>query len=695
MGQTTTTVNPSVASAYFYFSVTRTIDSAATKIDIIFRTTNPGAGLVDGMRYDDHVFFVNASDTCVGAVEAGGLSYIAVGPLIFVLDTAGAQPFWKLSHAETGGNIATSIASFNDLVYIGYGTSARYILGRDVTGISNQTTIAYNDANPDTITDSGNGFVNAGFVAGDVISVTGSTSNDGGYTISTVVAGTITLVTGDALTTEAAGDTTSITAWRPAATSDPRDKAQFFVVQGNRLWKNASSNSVEYAETNSGSVDSSDFNVIFNGVSDTGSPLTGLYLLNNAIVLGTERGVAVFFEDEQRFRTIYTPFQTDPSSENFARGISHHDGWLYFTTVKQGLVRFNGYSFEDLSELFMAPRLTDYGGRVKAIASDPYQLWLLVDTPLADTGSGAEDKTVRLMSLRQIGGVWKLHVLHNAAIGDINFLVVAGNFLFGLGRLEHDDENNTTMSSLPWMLPIKVPFPFADEIGGRFLASTGTIDMPRWHGGQPDAEKALISVDFWVEDTDSNNTIQLRFGVDGAANTTTTFTVVNNTTTTTPAIVTKTTASDLSSGTPSTVAVGRVFDFRFSFVRHTSQIQPGTVTRTGGAEESPKLYAFAAHFVLRPSRKRAWEIFVRLGGTLLNGLRDDRGKSDVIANLDTLELQVFPIELEEDFDQNGVAVTRAVVIRDVERVLDEKLMGRSGRPLQEGEELWRLILQEV
>jgi len=75
-------------------------------------------------------------------------------------------------------------------------------------------TIAFNDngANPDTITDSGSGFVTAGFVDGDKITISGSTSNDGDYTIDTVVAGTITLIATDELTTEIAGDNVTIVA---------------------------------------------------------------------------------------------------------------------------------------------------------------------------------------------------------------------------------------------------------------------------------------------------------------------------------------------------------------------------------------------------------------------------------------------------------------------------------------------------
>jgi hypothetical protein len=75
-----------------------------------------------------------------------------------------------------------------------------------------ETTIAFVDSNPDTITDSGNGFVTAGFKAGDLITVSGSTSNDGNYTIDTggVAAGTLTLIAGDTLSAEAAGDSVTI-----------------------------------------------------------------------------------------------------------------------------------------------------------------------------------------------------------------------------------------------------------------------------------------------------------------------------------------------------------------------------------------------------------------------------------------------------------------------------------------------------
>ena len=78
---------------------------------------------------------------------------------------------------------------------------------KSITGID----IAFVDggAGADTITQVAAQFVIAGFVAGDVITISGSTSNDGDYTIVSLVAGTITLATG-VLTAEIAGDTVTV-----------------------------------------------------------------------------------------------------------------------------------------------------------------------------------------------------------------------------------------------------------------------------------------------------------------------------------------------------------------------------------------------------------------------------------------------------------------------------------------------------
>lgn len=73
------------------------------------------------------------------------------------------------------------------------------------------STISFSNTNPDTILDSANGFVTAGFSAGDIITVSGSASNDGSYTVASVTAGTITLADNNSLTAELAGSSITIT----------------------------------------------------------------------------------------------------------------------------------------------------------------------------------------------------------------------------------------------------------------------------------------------------------------------------------------------------------------------------------------------------------------------------------------------------------------------------------------------------
>lgn len=97
------------------------------------------------------------------------------------------------------------------------------------------TTLAFVDggASADTITDSANGFVTAGFEAGMTINVTtNSGTNDGQYTIASVAAGTLTLVSGDAVTTEdaATAGSSTITNYLPYLIDVQGDNNAFYNV---------------------------------------------------------------------------------------------------------------------------------------------------------------------------------------------------------------------------------------------------------------------------------------------------------------------------------------------------------------------------------------------------------------------------------------------------------------------------------
>jgi hypothetical protein len=119
-----------------------------------------------------------------------------IDELLFVDQTDGV-------HMWSGGVVEIASSTAITLTMKGYlaGTTIAFVEG----GASN-----------DTITDSGNGFVTAGFTAGDEIIITGSASNNGTYTILTVTAGTITLSSDDDLVDEVAG--ASVVIKKPNAT---------------------------------------------------------------------------------------------------------------------------------------------------------------------------------------------------------------------------------------------------------------------------------------------------------------------------------------------------------------------------------------------------------------------------------------------------------------------------------------------
>jgi hypothetical protein len=73
------------------------------------------------------------------------------------------------------------------------------------------TTVAFVSGAPATITDSDEGFVDAGFKTTNDVKVGGSASNDGIYNVTTVAAGVLALTTGEVLVDEAAGELVSVT----------------------------------------------------------------------------------------------------------------------------------------------------------------------------------------------------------------------------------------------------------------------------------------------------------------------------------------------------------------------------------------------------------------------------------------------------------------------------------------------------
>lgn len=583
----TTNGNSVSGSTYAFSSATRTVTAGCTSLKLHLQPTTAN----QAMYYDDLGFYASGAETCVGVVEAAGKRYAAVGPLVLRWDET--YDFWESVYFEPASTQATGIASFNDVVYVGYGLTVAYIRGNDTT-------------------------------------------------------------------------------WTKASGGSGEDTyAQFWTVQDNRLWKNETANVLRYSTANPATATTWGTKYT---VGEASAPITALYTLNYSIVVGTETGLHTWSEQELRFRNVVNEFASNPDADNFSKGVVR-GGWLYVNTAKQGLRRFNGFHIQDLSELLISPRLSSYGGRIRAITQDQQQIFMLMDTPTVDTSTS---KTTRLVALRELEEEWQLHTLANVAIGDINALAVAGTYLYGFGRLYNSDVAGYSTSALRWKLPEKSAAPYQDDITVRQLAVTGTINLPIFHAA---GEASLIKVEMLVEDTDATNTVAVKFGVDGAAPSTTTLGTTTAVTTTTPAKVTM----NASSLTTPTDAHGRMWQFQLVPTRDSTQ--------AAGAHESPKVYGFVAHFVLSPTPVPAWEVFVRLGQPLKTGMLDPTSKTTLLSNLNTLETQAYPITLVEDFSQDNTENSHYVRIREWERVLEDPEVHK-GRPAQVGE-LYRLVLQKI
>jgi hypothetical protein len=134
------------------------------------------------------------------------------------------QNYRNVPHTTLNGDITTSntevvLTASGDFDDSGDISIAASVVDEEIDTVSYAkasivaATIAFIEggAAKDTITDSDGAFITSDFYAGQIITVSGSTSNDGTYEIYSVVAGTITLIATDDLVAELAGATVIIT----------------------------------------------------------------------------------------------------------------------------------------------------------------------------------------------------------------------------------------------------------------------------------------------------------------------------------------------------------------------------------------------------------------------------------------------------------------------------------------------------
>ena len=400
--------------------------------------------------------------------------------------------------------------------------------------------------------------------------------------------------------------------------------------------------------------------------------ITGMYHIANTLVVGKKEGLFVyrrFWNDgtaANDFENLTLEYDVSPDAENFARG-QESGGKLYLSAKQQALFVFDGSSLIDISSLLFAPRLSDFGGRVRAMAHDPAGLWFLLDTPTTDTTAS---KTTWLMELRQKGGDLFVYTMEKVSVGDINELAVNGNYLWALGRIYDSTITDYVSAIYRWDLPDKNKAPAFDATP--LINTSGNFDTARWDGNLPDDDKAFISLTLLHKNNlDAEHTIVVKFGKDSAAPTTTTLGTANSSGTSTTFFFNSITS-------PESNAVGKNIQLNFALATDDTV--------------SPELYGFILHSMVSPTRARMRDFWVYIGDSVAthnDGAIDPTSKATMISNLETLENQVYPIYITDDLDGDGVPSSgRWKIVKDsIEKTQDD-----SG---PEGTEIWKFTVQEV
>lgn len=475
------------------------------------------------------------------------------------------------------------------------------------------------------------------------------------------------------------------TSWTASNRGGTDQVAKFFATNRNELWKN------ETAATNvSSSTDGLNAGTAWTDytVGHTSADITGLYGLGDSMIVGKQDGIYAFIRTyndgtaANLFKNITGSWNNVRSTDNFKYGVDWN-GTLWTTMLQQSLIRYDGQRIADSSGLLTSPRVLGTiaekhaSGAVRGLSAEPRQLWAITATSLAtsmayhalwsimpDGKGGFVPHHIDTMRARNL---YAVSAMSNSTFGSNGY-----GTLFAAGDVIAEESSGDVGVLINfWDMPATSPAPFLDTTPR--MARLGYLTTAKWHGGLPDTDKAFIALTLWLEDCDADNTVVVTYGLNNAAPTTTTLATYSSS-----GIVTKYFSAVAS---PTTTAVGAVIQFRFN------------MNQANTSGPSPKIYAMALHSTLRPDRVRAWEMTVVLDGQELlgSGYLDTTSKTTKLANLSTLEEQVFPIVLNADFNDDGAEETIYGHILDLQQ-LDEdssrRISGQTGT-------LYRMVFQEV
>ena len=605
-----------------FTSVTRTIDSSATRVRIYVGDDDAASGSTACTFYFD-AFSIqvegSGSEVCVGMAEHNDVIYLAQGRVIAKWDEN--NDVWDAVYIHASAD-ATDIVHFSNAIYVAFGYSTAYIYGTTtswtVSTISGATYAKY-------------------------------------FTVARNSAGNLALWKTETVNTiKSATDATNSGSWSSAYTIGSSDRAI------NNLH--------------------SSFDTLLVGKED------GLWQYN--------RNYAGTSTSENAFAPVSTEWDKGVNAGNFAVGEEWH-GYFYTTAATQSLIRWAPGAIQDITNLFVAPRISGFGGEVRALVASPHELFVAVDIPEGSESGVFGDfpiqltstsKKIKILSLRQkADGSFNVHTIDEVTFGEIDELFIFTNsvtdtrYLVAAGRLNRDGTSADHTHIYRWSLPTRSAAPFIDAEST--VTQSGTFDTSVWHGGVPGTSKAFLKAVFWVQDLGGSNDEQIvvKYGLDGADPSTYQLGTLSSTSRVQTLYFNDATTDGSTSITPTTQAVGRSIQMQFTF--STSAVNAGS--------EPPRMYAFEIHSTLRPPKLKVWEIFVRIGEDMIqeSGYYDPVSKTKQISDLDTLEDQVYPIYFKHTYDgpagfDEESSTSVQIVDREIVSIGDEY-------------EVHRLILQET
>jgi hypothetical protein len=175
-----------------------------TNLDWIVYTTNIIDTRTDGVIVDVD------SDTGTLTSATGGFSGVVATDDLLIISSDGYDGVYKVVSVDNDTTLTINTSdqnfpspSFTDVDFkvVEPGMYLQYKSENVITGPSTGN-LTFADANPDTITRVDGDWSTDGVEIGDIVNVSGSTSNDGSYTVATVASKVLTLVATDTLSAE-------------------------------------------------------------------------------------------------------------------------------------------------------------------------------------------------------------------------------------------------------------------------------------------------------------------------------------------------------------------------------------------------------------------------------------------------------------------------------------------------------------